>query len=218
VTEGSLALLPDTPTTVSVPTIHTWTPDALGKLDAKGAVIPVTGTYSIPGGWYGAIRLVSDTNKEIGATFVDARTRSTPMGGSFLITPQREEGQHTVRLVFDAVDGCRIACAPGDQLCLATNVNYCHPQSDNQAFLSYTPASSEALPPLGQCVTKTFVAGPKYSPQKPEDYMNCERDVLGTDLSQAASLWMSRSFSSRFSQENLGTFNGIFFTVKEIPP
>jgi len=168
--------------------ILTWSASAVGKLDARGAVVPVTGTYTIPAGWFGMIRLVSD-GKDIGSVLVDGRALTAPATDSFVITPIRQEGEHLVQLSFDAVLSCRIACSPEDGLCMTSNPSYCMAGADNQSFLTYAPISAEALPVAGGCVEKIFIAGPKYAPQTPEDYTMCEKGMWNEPVISGLASW-----------------------------
>jgi hypothetical protein len=166
---------------VATPRILTWTPDAVGKRNVDGSVVPLSGSYELPPGYVGLIRLLSD-GEEIGRASVDSRAYSVPVRGRYTIVPTFEEGQRLVHLTMDAVSACRITCDPYDQICLATDVNHCVPQFDNQSFLAYRPFQQEALPVAGACTERTFVAGPKYAPQIPEDYTMCEKGMLNTNI------------------------------------
>ncbi len=133
------------PGSATLPKILTWAPGSVGRERENGDVYLVVGTYEVPSGWFGAIRLFSD-GKEIGVRYVDSRGSPSSVIGDFSLTPAHVEGEHFVRLSFDAVKACRIACDPSDQLCVATNVNYCAPQFDNQVFLTYLPIKIGSRP------------------------------------------------------------------------
>jgi len=176
------ASFPTLLSTATEPAILTWTPASVGRVQGDGTLVPLVGSYTIPAGWFGAIRLTAD-GEDIGVTYVDARSLASPAGeGRFSITPTAISGEHLIHLSFDAVKACRIACDPTDQLCLVTNVNYCTPLSDNQSLLTYTDTLVEQIPPAGSCIERTFVAGPKYAPQIPEDYTMCEKGMWNQDL------------------------------------
>lgn len=181
-------LIPRYASEVSEPKILTWTPSAVGKLDARGTVVPVTGTYAIPAGWFGMIRLLSD-GEDIGSVLIDGRTLTAPATDSFVITPIRQEGEHLVHLSFDAVLSCRVACSPQDALCMTSLPSYCMGRGDNQSFLTYAPISADALPTTGECIEKTFIAGPKYAPQNPEDYTMCERGMWNEPVLSSVASW-----------------------------
>ena len=184
------ALIPSAPLSVTLPRIRSWAPSAIGKQNSDGSIVPVTGAYEIPQGWFGVIRLLVD-GEEVSASAVDARMLSSGGEGRFSLVPPPIVGEHVVRIAFDAVKSCRITCAPTDSLCMATKVNHCTALSDNQAFLVYTPSATESLPPIGQCATKIFVAGPKYTPQAPEDYTMCAKGMWNADLVTETEEWLT---------------------------
>ncbi len=189
--------------TATEPRILTWTPASVGKTNPDGTPVPLVGSYEVPGGWFGAIRLLAD-GEEIGSTVVDVRSIASASQGRFSISPRPIEGEKSIHLVFDAVKACRIACDPLDQLCMATNVNYCTPLYDNQTFDTYIPKMAVALPPPGQCVTKVFVGGPKYAPQIPEDYTMCEKGMWNSNIGQEAEVWLTTNLGERVTQADVG--------------
>jgi hypothetical protein len=154
----------------------------------------MTGTYEIPGGWF-ALAHVYSGDDEIGSIALDARSLTSASQGKYNIDLQSIEGRKHVRLVLDAVKACRLVCSPLDQICQATNINYCAALYDNQIFTTYGERVAEALPPKGQCVEKTFVAGPKYSPQIPEDYTMCERGLWNTPVASDVFSWLKTHYS-----------------------
>lgn len=176
------ASFPTLLSTATAPAILTWTPASVGRVQKDGTPVPLVGSYTIPAGWFGAIRLTAD-GEEIGTAYVDARSLASPAGeGRFSITPAPISGERLVHLSFDATKACRMTCDPMDQLCLVTNVNHCTPLSDNEAFLTYTETLAEYIPPMGSCIEKTFVVGPKYPPDIPEDYTMCGKGMWNTDF------------------------------------
>jgi len=192
------ALAPTLLSTATAPAILTWTPKSVGRVHQDGAPVPLSGRYVIPAGWFGIIRVTAD-GEEIGSVDVDGRSLASPAGiGRFSLTPAAITGEHLIHVSFDAVKACRIACDPEDQVCMLTNPNYCVAQSDNQSFLTYSPVLAEALPPAGSCIEKTFVAGPKYAPQIPEDYTMCEKGMWNEEILPRVSRYLEEN--TRLSQ------------------
>ncbi len=178
--------------TTTVPRIITWSPASVGKLNADGTGVPMHGTYEIPGGWFALARVFSGKD-EIGSIALDARGLALASRGTYAIDLKPTDGRTQVRLVLDAVKSCRLECSPLDQVCQSTNVNYCTALYDNQSFVAYTDQVAEALPPKGQCVKKTFIAGPKYSPQISEDYTMCTRGMWNAPPFVEPTTWLKNS-------------------------